>query len=435
MPDGFLPQHRRPERHAAWWVAALLLLTATCGCKSTLDASALRDDPLPKIDSIQGPQERALLAASWRRRVLQQKSGEADEDSTLKPIEGLDQYNAAEELYKQERYDQAEAAFKKVAKKFKKSPIREDALFMRAEAAYQQKLYAKAHDGYTELLNDYPSTRHLDTVSVRLFGIARTWLKFPEAAKMGEIQQVDLKQPGKRLPAEEDIKTSSTWPIVPNLTDKTRPLFDTEGNALSALRSIWMHDPTGPLADDALMLTASHHARKGNFLEADQYFSMLREQYPNSPHTQAAFVLGSHVKLMSYQGASYDGRTLEESDQLKQSTLRLYPGLPEKERIEQELQGIEEARAARDWANVILYLRKRRFKAAAVYAQLLIDDHPNSSYAEKARDVLAHLGPEYRMGNRPAKTPGLLPAGDSAAKPLSGAGEPDEIDTPGRAKL
>src|SRR5262249_38308122 len=161
-----------------------------------------------------------------------------------------------------------------------------------------------------------------------------------------------------------------------------------QGNALSALRSIWTNDPTGPLADDALMLAASYHARAGDFIEADRHYTMLREQFPNSPHVQKAFELGSHVQLMSYQGAPYDGKTLSDAEQLKLATLRLYPEMEGKPRMEAELARIEQAKGDRYWAMIVFYERKGRKKAAATYCHLLLSEHPKSRYADAVREKL-----------------------------------------------
>ncbi|MGV2334992.1 MAG UNVERIFIED_CONTAM: hypothetical protein LVR18_13085 [Planctomycetaceae bacterium] len=72
-----------------------------------------------------------------------------------------------------------------------------------------------------------------------------------------------------------------------------------------------MNDPTGPLADDALMLTATYYQRHSNYVEADRYYEILRDEYPDSRHLEAAFVLGADVKQMSYQGAYYEGEDLQ----------------------------------------------------------------------------------------------------------------------------
>lgn len=387
------PTRSTQDRAVPRYVVALFAMSLLSGCTTSWERSWLLKDTTPNISRVQGPTERRLRNLDWLRGRQ-----ETDDSDSLKPLAGTEEYVAATEIYKDEKFAEAQKAFKKVARKYKKSEIREDALFMQAESAYQQDHLAKAHDLYAMLLKEYPSTRHLDTVSERLFKIGRVWLDFPEVAKLGEVQQVNFEDPKRKLPAEEPAKDDGRPVFIPNFTDKTEPLFDTAGNGVAALQAIWMNDPTGPLADDAMMLVASHHARKGNFVESDRYFQLLRETFPNSPHLQEAFLLGSHVKLMSYQGAEYEGKTLREAKMLKESTLRLYPDIADKDRLKRELAQIDEADAARDWEQVELWLRKGNKRAATACAHHLIDRFPNSSHAQKAREKLEELGPEYASG-------------------------------------
>lgn len=392
-------------------ICVVLSFICIGGCATPWERSLLLKDTTPNIERVQGPTQRSL------RNIFRKKQDEDGEDfagKSLKPIAGTDEYLAATELFKEERYDEARAAFKKVAKKFKKSEIREDALFMQAEADWQQEHYATAHDAYAVLLKEYPSTRHLNVVSERMFKLGRMWLDFPEVAKLGEIHQVNFDQPSKALPSDEPPKMPKAKPLfVPNFRNKKEPLFDTPGNGVAALSAVWMHDPTGPLADDAMMLVASYHARKGNYVEADRFFQMLRETFPNSPHVQNAFVLGSHVKLMSYQGPNYETRTLREAQALKESTIRLYPNLPESDRIKDELARIEDAKALVIWTSVEFYMRKKNKRAAAIYCHQVINEYPKSQYARQAKAKLVELGPEYESGaafltNRDDKSDNLL---------------------------
>lgn len=391
VSDGRTERPRGLLRRRA--LVLLILLSSLPGCVTPWEKSALMKDTYPNIEKVQGPTERRMRGMFWKRRMES-----ADESDSLKPLAGTDEYLEATELYNNEQYAEAQASFKKVAKKYKKSEIREDALFMQAESAFQQEHYSKSHDLYAVLLKEYPSTRHLDVVSERLFKIGRIWLDFPEVAKLNEIQQINFEDPKHRLPPEEPPKVSKTPIFVPNFRDKTRPTFDTAGNGVAALQAIWMNDPTGPLADDAMMLVASHHARKGNYVEADRYFRMLRETFPNSPHLQDAFLLGSHVKLMSYQGADYDGKSLNDAQMLKESTLRLYPNIADAERLRIELAKIEDAKAEREWRQVEFWLHKKNKRAASIMAHQLIAHFPKSAQAEKAREQLEIMGPEYVSG-------------------------------------
>jgi len=375
-------------------VFCLAWLCLVTGCATPWEQTALLKDDSPNIDRIQGPTQRSL------RNLLKNRQAEGDSlvGGSLKPIKGQEQFLAAKELYDRKRYPEAIKAMKKVAKDFKKSEIREDALFYEGEAAWELEYYSKAHDIYAVLLKEYPSTRHMNDVSERLFKLGRLWLDFPEVAKLGEIQQVNFDAPTKSLPADEPPKLPRSSFLVPNFRNKKEPLFDTAGNGVAALTAVWMNDPTGPLADDSMMLVASYHARRGNYVEADRFFQLLRETFPNSPHVQNAFVLGSHVKLMSYQGPQYESRTLEEAQLLKESTLRLYPNLSEADRIREELARIEDQKALILWKDVEFYGRKQNKKATAIYCHELIMQYPKSPYAEQARQRLVELGPEYESG-------------------------------------
>lgn len=385
-------QHTHP-RPLSWLFVVMVALIS--GCVTPWEKSALlSDSKLPSIDRIQGPTQRSMTNFFRKKR----EEEDLATGGVLKPIAGEEEYLAATETFKTQDYAKAQKEFKKVAKKFKKSEIREDALFMQAEAAWQQEHYASAHDIYAVLLKEYPSSRHLNVVSERLFKIGRQWLDFPEVAKLGEIQQANFDDPSKPLPSDEKPKVPNKRVFIPNFSDKKEPLFDTAGNGVAALSAVWMNDPTGPLADDAMMLVASYHARRGNYIEADRHFQNLRELYPNSPHVQNAFLLGSHVKLMAYQGPEYESRTLMEAQLLKQSILNLYPNIAETERLKSELAHIEDSKAEIVWSQATFYERKGNKRACAIFCHELISDFPKSRFAEAAREKLAELGPEYESG-------------------------------------
>ena len=359
-------------------------------------------------------------------------------------------YDEAERLYQDEHYAEAAKLLKPLTKKkqsfFQKARfwsvepdykedhnrVREDSMFLLAEAYYKEERLNDAKGYYEVLLKEYPSTRHLNAATRRLFGIGRIWLGMPEFATSSDVVTVNLEDPrSTKIPKKQ--KPPHSMILVPNLIDKTRPAFDTPGEALNALKSIWMYDPRGPLADDAIMLTASHYLRVGNYQEADRFFSMLREEYPNSPHLQTSFVLGSHVKLMSYQGAGYDEKQLEDARQLKASTLRLFPNLPEKERLKAELDRIEEARAQRLWELVQLYGRKNLPKAQIIYAEELLETYPKSSYAPKARDVLAKL--RAPVVEKPSIGTRVLNSLPRLRKPSAEDMGEEDFDTSGSSRL
>ena len=306
-------------------------------------------------------------------------------------------------------------------------PIRAEALFYTGESMYQQKNLRRARDNYKVVVKDYPSTQYVDRSTKRLFDIARDWLGNQEFATSNDLQQVNLEESGAETPLPVS-QSPHRWYHV-NPTDKSRPVLDTNGFAIDALRTIWTYDSTGPLADDALMLAATHHLREGDNIEADRLFTLLREQFPKSQHLQAAFVLGSHVKLASYQGPSYEEEQLEDAAQLKESTLRLFPNAPEADRIRGELAAIYEARALRVWQEAQFWEKKNKPKAVAVYLRKVIEEFPDTKYAKMARARLTELGEPADRNLRDSYRPSAEPLRQFRSEPAEGAPDSRSADS------
>ena len=73
--------------------------------------------------------------------------------------------------------------------------------------------------------------------------------------------------------------------------------------------------------------------------------------------------------------------------------MKLFPELPEKQRIQAELNQIGEAEAEREWSRVKFYQRKRKPRAVAISCNWILTKYPNSKYTEMARDVLRQMQP------------------------------------------
>lgn len=144
---------------------------------------------------------RRSRASADRCSVMQTALWKKKQDSTfIEPAVGAAEYKQANEKFQAKEYKAAEKEFKAIVKKYKNDPIKEDAQFMVAECQYEQKKYSWAQDSYDQLLIDFPSTRHLDQTTKRLFSIARYWLQEPTIVKGNDIQQVNLEEPGSETP-------------------------------------------------------------------------------------------------------------------------------------------------------------------------------------------------------------------------------------------
>ena len=416
-----------PCRVSLLHLAVVLLISAVGGCASMSED----DEPgffgkMASIGGIRGPLERSLYG---------------DES----PLEMGRRYTEAErrearrcrDAFDKGDYEQAIKVGKKTAKKFKESSLGEEAQFYVAESYYAQGQFSKAQDGYDQLFEDYPSTRYVEPSTRKLYRIARIWLEVAEPVAKNEIRQVS----GEKViedekPAKPPLDPTLRVRVLPNFHDRSRPMFDTQGRALECLKSIWMNDPTGPLADDSLMLTATYYQRHDNYVEADRYYEILREEYPDSPHLEEAFLLGAHVKQMSYQGPYYEGRELTGARKLKEQSLQLFPASHSRQQLRKDLDQLYLLEAQRAWSKVEYYQKKRRPRAVAIACIQVVSEYPDTSFAKDARAILRTIDrkemqglpevPEFLESLPPAEPP--RPQAADEGSPVKSVSSPRSLD-------
>ena len=157
-------------------------------------------------------------------------------------------------LFRDRKYSAAAKKYKTAVDRWPDSVIEEDALWQLAECWFFMDHYPKAEDCYDELVKKYANSRYLDRIAQRQFVIAQYWIA---------------------LDQKHNYMT-----IVPNLADRSRPLFDTRGRALKAYDHVRINDPRGPLADDSIMAAANAHFVDRQWLDADYFYGLLRNEYP-----------------------------------------------------------------------------------------------------------------------------------------------------------
>lgn len=318
------------------------------------------------------------------------------------------------EAYAKKQYASAASLFRAAANRWPSSAIESEALFKLAESHFFQDNYVDARDAYNELVTKHANTPNLDTLIKRQWEIARYW----------EKHHMEYKQ---------------AWTLQPNFLDKTRPTFDTLGQAVKTYESIRLNDPTGPRADDSIMATAGIYFREGRFNDADYHYSLLRTEYPRSEFQFDAHILGLQSKLKKYQGPDYDGTPLEEAEKLLKQIRTRFAGRltsEEKDRLREAQAQVEMASDERLLKMGQYYEGTEHFGAARHYYAELARKNPNSPGGKIATERLASFGgrpavpeeklawfvdlfPENRERARVARIPELSGKGDTrlATKP------------------
>ena len=289
-------------------------------------------------------------------------------------------FTDGEGLFRGQEYAKAAKKFKEVIDRDATGELDQDAQFYLGECYFFADEYSKAVKIYGDLLDKYPNTQHLDKVIRRQFDIARYWEKHHES--------------------------DPHWVTTPNFTDNTRPWFDTLGNAIKTYETIRLKDPTGPLADDAIMATANSYFLRGRYNDADYQYQLLREQYPQSDHQFDAHILGLQCKIRKYQGPNYDGTPLEEAKRLVKQLKQQFGSqlnADERDRLNDQLAQLNEALAERDFAVAQYYDGIEQYGSAKYYYYLIAQKYPDSTLGTKSRERIEQLlgepdHPESKVG-------------------------------------
>ncbi|MBM3979093.1 MAG: tetratricopeptide repeat protein [Planctomycetes bacterium] len=287
----------------------------------------------------------------------------------------------AEELFQNKDYAPAQDQFRALAdNKGNSAALAERARFMQAECRYMRKQLPEAADTYHKVLLDFPTGAYRRDACARIFDICDYWLD-------------DFRD---ELKARQDEKGVLRWkPGLPNPLDRTRPTWGQEERTLESLQRVHVHDVTGPTADKALFWCGYINFVRGNFNEADQFFSQLDSMHPDSPLRPQAMAFAILAKNNATGGAAYDGRKCAEALQLVHVAEASVPELANNPEMAEKLTrakfAIRSQQAEKDYLMADYYERTGHPGSAVFYYELVRRRYAGTKYADQATERQTRL--------------------------------------------
>jgi len=297
----------------------------------------------------------------------------------------------AQRLFDEGQYAKACTGFKELADNTgNNAMLAEQARFMQAESRRVRGHYPEAVDTYHRLLMDFPTGAHRQEACSRIFEISDYWLD-------------DFRQ---ELVARQGEKGVLYWyRHWANPLDRTKPFVVQESRALEALDYVHTHDFSGPLADKALFWCGYVNYIRGNFDEADHYFSQLVELHKDSTLRPQAIAYAIQAKNNATRGAVYDGRKCAEALHLVQVAESSVPELtrdPEMaERLTKSKFAIRYQQAEKDFRTAEYYERTGHPGSAVFYYELTRRRYAGTRYADEATERKDHLMALMKAGKVP----------------------------------
>jgi outer membrane protein assembly factor BamD (BamD/ComL family) len=329
-----------------------------------------------------------------------------------------EKFNQAKELYEQQQYAKACDIFKELADNTGNSAtLAEEARFMQAECRRQRREFPKAVDTYHRLLMDFPTGVHRQECCAKIFEISDYWLD----DFRGELT--------KRQGEKGVLHWRPRWPDF----DKSKPFLVQESRALEALEYVHTFDFSGPLADKALFWCGYVNFIRGNFDEADHFFSQLVELHKESPLRPQAIVYAIQAKNNGTGGAVYDGRKCAEAMHLLAIAEASMPELINDPAMSEKLTrakfAIRYQQAEKDFRTAEYYERTGHPGSAVFYYELTRRRYPGTRYSEIATERKEHLKALMDSGKVP---PGNDPLNIAQTKFREVFGKKDVVQADGK---
>ena len=376
-----------------------------------------KTNPHSDPDSINPPTP-LILGSNGYKPLTPLKNAEADAEFeaaerlfqqgkfTANPVQTLIYFGGpkVEKFFKQGDLEAAEPRFEKIARNRKGTPWGEKAQYYLAESQYQRGALVSAHNNFEKLVADYPGTEFLDKLVSREYAIGQAWLA-----------QIDPKtKPEEKL----------AW--YTRFTSE-QPLLDTRGDAIQALEHVRHHDPTGPLADDAVIRIADEHMGNRDYESAALYYDQLITDHPKSPFLQRAQLASIDARMKGYLGPEYDGNGLEQARELIKQTMTAFPDRPAgNEKLYHVLDLVNDQEAERAFVIGDYYQRTGKVVSAEFYFGKIRQRWPKSPWATKAKTRLAVLAKMPRKSSAPSK----INIGRFAGDPFASSGGINSMNGP-----
>jgi outer membrane protein assembly factor BamD (BamD/ComL family) len=336
----------------------------------------------------------------------------------------------AERQYEAGEYAKCRPTFHELANNtLNPALLSEKARYLEAECFRQTGKYPDAVDTYHKMLLEHPTGAYRERASNEMFKIADYWLDDTRA-------EIQAEQDGQNMFLH---KTGKFFKF-----DKTKPTMDREGRALQTLEHVHLNDITGPTADKALFWCGFVNFYRGNFVEADHYFSTLIEFHRDSPLRPKATELAIISKNNSTGGAVYDGQKASEALQLVNHAEASMPEFTDTERrdfLTRQKLAIRSQQAEKDFKTAEYHEQTKHPGSAYFCYEIVRRRYPGTKYSDLATQRMEAIraqaeadagkpktvgpvqsaiqGIESVLGGTtvPTASPGVLPPSVTAAPP------------------
>ena len=278
-----------------------------------------------------------------------------------------------------DREQYAHAQAQAFLRRYKSTPLREEALNLAGEARLRRGKHWQAYKLFERQLAEFAAGPLMERALYREQELAEAFLAGKKRPALGFIP----------VPAQDD--------------------------GLKILEKIAERVPGTPLAETALLTVADYHFNKGKWVEAADGYDQYLKLFPKGERAGYAEYNAAEAFRRAYRGPLFNETPLLEAQHRFAMFGEHYSQEARQRGVSEILEQIRAARARRDLAAGSFYARIKAPEAAAFYYQSVIQNYGDTPAAGQAESLLA--GTAVPPPLAPTTTPADVPGG-TGLKPV-----------------
>jgi outer membrane assembly lipoprotein YfiO len=169
------------------------------------------------------------------------------------------------------------------------------------------------------------------------------------------------------------------------------PFLKSDDEAIEMLFRIQQRSPGSPLAEKALKRSADYYYADGQYDLAVDAYQAFVERYRRSPQVPEARLKKAFALLAQFTGTKFDATPVINAKAELEAFAQDYPDIAREQNVSSVIDRIDSALARKGVQTADFYVRTHRPRAAGVHLRDVIDNYPNTSEADRARQRLAQL--------------------------------------------
>jgi outer membrane protein assembly factor BamD (BamD/ComL family) len=249
------------------------------------------------------------------------------------------------------RFERACDAAETLLERSKDPLLKQEGLFLAAEAHFGLEEWVKAFRHYQTLLRDYPYSKFVARCEDRVYAIGLEYVSREPWAVFGD-------------------------------------LFSGRERGAEVMREFASSFPSSSKADDALAALAAYRFSRKEYEEAAGFYAQLVKNHPDSEWADLAAYRRAECWKLASRGAGYDTTALQRAARNYRRYLSERPDGERRARAEAEMREVDELLAESELRKARFYLAREQEPGARLHLANVALAFPGTRAAETARREL-----------------------------------------------